>query len=76
MIDVKKILYEICEDEKVFDDDIDLIESGILDSYGMMELLACLEDEGIEINITRIDRNLLRSVSGIEKLISDYSEIL
>lgn len=74
MIDVKKILFEICEDEKVFDENTDLIESGILDSYGTMELLAALEDEGIEINITRIDRNLLRSVSGIEKLVSDSFE--
>ena len=74
MTDVKKILFEICEDEKVFDENTDHIESGILDSYGMMELLAALEDEGIEINITRIDRNLLRSVSGIEKLVSDSFE--
>ena len=74
MIDVKKILFEICEDEKVFDENIDLIESGILDSYGTMELLAVLEEDGIEINITRIDRNLLRSVSGIEKLVSDSFE--
>ena len=74
MTDVKKILFEICEDEKVFDENTDLIESGILDSYGTMELLAALEDEGIEINITRINRNLLRSVSGIEKLVSDSFE--
>ena len=75
MIDVKKILFEICEDEKVFDENTDLIESGILDSYGTMELLAALEDEGIEINITRIDRNLLRSVSGIEKLIEEAKKV-
>ncbi|MBE6899733.1 MAG: hypothetical protein E7479_03590 [Ruminococcaceae bacterium] len=75
MTDVKKILFEICEDEKVFDENIDLIESGILDSYGTMELLAALEDEGIEINITRIDRNLLRSVSGIEKLIEEAKKV-
>lgn len=75
MTDVKKILFEICEDEKVFDENTDLIESGILDSYGTMELLAALEDEGIEINITRIDRNLLRSVSGIEKLIEEAKKV-
>ena len=75
MIDVRKILYEICESENVFDENIDLIESGILDSYGIMELLAALEDEGIEINITRIDRNLLRSVSGIEKLIEEAKKV-
>ncbi len=68
MTDIKKLLYEICEDEKVFDENTDLIESGILDSYATIELLSALEDEGIEIQITQIDRNLLRTVSGIEKL--------
>ena len=71
MTDVKKLLLEICEDERVFDEDIDLIESGLLDSYATIELLSALEDEGIEIQITRIDRNLLRSVSGIEKLVEE-----
>ena len=74
MTDVRKILYEICENENVFDENTDLIESGILDSYGIMELLAALEDEGIEIQITRIDRNLLRTVSGIEKLVEENAE--
>jgi len=71
LTDVKKLLFEICEDERVFDKDIDLIESGLLDSYATIELLSALEDEGIEIQITRIDRNLLRSVSGIEKLVEE-----
>ena len=74
MTDVRKILYEICENESVFSDDLDLIESGILDSYGIMELLAALEDNGIEIQITRIDRNLLRTVSGIEKLVEENAK--
>lgn len=71
MTDVKNLLYEICENERVFDEDIDLVESGLLDSYATIELLSALEDEGIEIQITRIDRNLLRSVSGIEKLVEE-----
>ncbi len=33
MIDVEKLLYEICEDESVFDPDIDLIDSGLPDSF-------------------------------------------
>ena len=74
MTDVRKILYKICENEDVFDENTDLIESGILDSYGIMELLAALEDEGVEIQITRIDRNLLRTVSGIEKLVEENAK--
>ena len=71
MIDVKKILYEICEDEKVYEEGIDLVDSGLLDSYAFIELFSILEDYGIIIHPTRIDRNLLRSVEGIEKLIKD-----
>lgn len=69
MINIKDILYEICEDERVFDDEIDLVESGLLDSYSVIELLSRLEEEGCEIQITRIDRNLLHTAKGIEKLV-------
>ena len=72
MIDVKKILYEICEDENVYNPDFDLIESGLLDSFAMTELFARLEDEGIEIQPTRIDREKLRTPKGIEELVEKY----
>ena len=72
MIDVKKILYEICEDENVCNPDFDLIESGLLDSFAMIELFARLEDEGIEIQPTRIDREKLRTPRGIEELVEKY----
>lgn len=72
MIDVKKILYEICEDENVYNPDFDLIESGLLDSFAMIELFARLEDEGIEIQPTRIDREKLRTPKGIEELVDKY----
>ena len=71
MTDVRKILFEICEDERVFDEETDFYETGLLDSYATIELLCRLEEEGIEIQITRIDRNLLRNLSGIEKLIKE-----
>ena len=69
MIDVKKLLLEITEDERVKDKNIDLIESGVIDSYVFIELLSRLEDEGITIYPTRIDRNKLRTIKGIEELI-------
>lgn len=71
MRDIKDILYEICEDEAVYEEGVDLIETGLLDSYAIIELLSVLEDEGIVIQVTRIDRNMLRTVSGIEKLIKE-----
>lgn len=74
MIDVKSLLYELCEDERVFDPEIDLIDSGLMDSLAMIELFSVLEDEGIELQPTQIDRNLLRSVKGIEALIKAHEK--
>ena len=71
-IDIPKLLYEICEDEAVFDKDIDLIDSGLLDSYAFIELFSKLEDYNINIYPTQIDRNKLRTIAGIEELINDY----
>ena len=70
MTDIRKILYEICEDERVFDEETDLIESGLLDSYAVIELFCRLEDEGTELQITQINRELLRTAKGIEELIA------
>lgn len=74
MIDVPELLYEICEDEAVYEEDIDLIESGLLDSFAFMELFARLEDAGVPIQPTRIDRNKLRTVKGIRELIDAYQK--
>ena len=70
MIDVKELLYEICEDRRVYEENIDLIESGLLDSYAFIELFSRLEDEGIILFPTRIERSKLRTVQGIEELIT------
>jgi acyl carrier protein len=71
MIDIKSLLYEICEDDRVYDENIDLIESGLLDSYAFIELFSRLEDEGITLQPTRIDRDKLRTIKGIEELINN-----
>lgn len=72
MINVCDILYDICEDKAVFDKDLDLIESGVLDSYALIELFSKFEDLGLDIQPTRINRDKLRTVKGIEELIKDY----
>lgn len=71
-INVKDLLYEICEDELVYKDDIDLVSSGLLDSYAFIELFSRLEDYGINIQPTRIDRSKLKTIKGIENLIEEY----
>lgn len=72
MIDIKKILYEITNDKKVYEEGIDLIDSGLLDSYGFIELFTKLEEENIVLYPTRIDRDKLRTVKGIEELVEEY----
>ena len=74
MINVAKILYELCEDENVYNPDFDLIESGVLDSLMLIELISALEDNGINIQPTRIDRNMLRTPGGIQKLVDEYEK--
>ena len=71
-IDLYKILYEICEDKLVYEKDINLIESGLLDSYAFILLFSTLEDYGVFLEPTRIDRSKLVTVSGIQELIDDY----
>lgn len=74
-IDIYALLYEICEDEAVYRKDTDLIDSGLLDSYAMIELFSLLEDYGIEIPPTRIDRSKLRNAEGIQSLIDEYQSV-
>lgn len=71
-INIKELLYEICEDERVYEDNIDLVESEIMDSYTFIELFSRLEDLGINIQPTRIDREKLRTIKGIESLVKQY----
>ena len=74
MIDICEILYSICEDKNVYNKDFDLIESGLLDSFAFIELFSKLEDLGITIQPTRIDREELRTPKRIEKLIEEYQK--
>lgn len=69
MTDISRLLFELTEDERVFDPDYDLIESGALDSLAFIELFSRLEDEGIELQPTRIDRSELCTPASIARLI-------
>ena len=72
MIDIPKLLYEIFEDENVYNPDFDLVDSGLLDSLAFIELFTKLEDLGVDIQPTRIDRNRLRTPKGIAELIEEF----
>lgn len=70
-INICDLLYEICEDKHVYDKDFDLIESGLLDSFAFIELFSKLEDLGILIIPTRIDRSRLKTPRLLEELINE-----
>lgn len=72
MFDVRKFLLDVFEDERVYEDNIDLFESGLLDSFAFIELFSKLEDYGIELHPTRINIEDLRTPKLIEKLIENY----
>lgn len=65
---VKKLLVEACSSRRVLEPGIDLLESGLLDSLVLITLLDGLEDMGIEIQPTQVDRNCFRSIEGILQL--------
>ncbi|MGN1349070.1 MAG: phosphopantetheine-binding protein [Acutalibacteraceae bacterium] len=73
-MDVKEFLKDICALDELPDDDLELIDSGILDSLALIELLSALEDEGIVIHLTRIDRRRLRTPASLQRLIDEAAE--
>lgn len=66
---IKDILYEVCDDERVYDEDVDLLEE-VIDSMALIELFSKLEEEfEIEIQPTEIPIDSLRTIDGIKELI-------
>ena len=65
---VRRILVDACGIEEVLQQGIDLLDSGLLDSLGLISLLDGLEDIGIVIQPTQVDRNEFRTLEGILNL--------
>mgnify|MGYP003432127274 CR=1 FL=1 len=70
------ILVRVCEDDSIKNNkEIDLIESGILDSLAFISLLEEIYEEfGVELQPTQIEPNVWRSVKSIKKVIEDNIE--
>lgn len=70
---IVEILVELTgANELLGDDNIDLIDSGIMDSFTYGELLYALEDEfGIEIQPTQVESDVWRSVDSIARLVAE-----
>lgn len=73
-INISDLLYELCEDSRVYNPDCELIESGLMDSFAFIEFFSRLEDFGIVLQPTRIDRQKLRTPKLIEELIREATK--
>ncbi|MDY6017431.1 MAG: phosphopantetheine-binding protein [Oscillospiraceae bacterium] len=73
-MNVKEFIKDVCDLDELPEDDLELIESEILDSLAVIELLSALEDEGIVIHLTQIDRGMLKTPASLQKLIDEAAE--
>ncbi|MDN3015219.1 D-alanine--poly(phosphoribitol) ligase subunit 2 [Neobacillus drentensis] len=71
--EVIALLAEICQDDVVKENpDIDLFTSGLLDSFGTVELLVQAEERfNILIPITEFDRESWNTPNNIANLLAD-----
>ena len=69
-IDIKELLYKITENKAVYED-VDCIDSYILDSYAIIMLINALEDLGIIIDLREAHSDSFRNIEGIEQLINN-----
>ncbi len=71
---VIELLAEICQDDVVKEDpNIELFDTGILDSFGTVELLVQVEERfGITVPITEFDRDTWNTPNNIAKQLADF----
>jgi D-alanine--poly(phosphoribitol) ligase subunit 2 len=72
--EVISLLAEICQDDGVKENpDIDLFETGLLDSFGTVELLVQAEERfGITVPITEFDRDTWNTPNNIALRLADF----
>jgi D-alanine--poly(phosphoribitol) ligase subunit 2 len=73
---ILQMIAELCEDDAVLTDrDLDLYESGLLDSLGFTDLLLAIEDRfGLEIPATSIRREDTATPRRIVRLVRKTAE--
>ena len=66
---IKDILYSVCDDERVYEDGIDLLEE-VIDSMALIELISILEEEfSIVVSPTEIPLDSLRTIDGVTEFV-------
>lgn len=69
---VREILLNVCGPEAL-EPNVDLLESGLLDSLAMIELLEALADIGVEIQPTEIEKDCFCTVENIARTAERYA---
>lgn len=69
---VEKIIMFLNEivgaDEGELQPDTELFEEGILDSFGLVQLLVALEDEGVVLDVADLDRAVISTPAKLAAL--------
>ncbi len=64
-------------DASALADDLDLFDTGIIDSLGVLKLIACIENQlNLSIDAELIDQENFRTVAAIEALIVRAQEVV
>ena len=72
--EIISLLAEICQDNVVKENpDIDLFDSGLLDSFGTVELLVLIEERlAITVPISEFDRDVWNTPNNIARQLVDF----
>ncbi|WP_419068471.1 phosphopantetheine-binding protein [Candidatus Allofournierella excrementavium] len=70
---VRCLLAEACGSAAALREGVDLLESGLLDSLAFITLLDGLEDMGVEIQPTQVEREAFRTAAGIVELCKTFA---
>ena len=65
---MRRLLADACGSEAALREGTDLLETGLLDSLALITLLDGLEDMGVEIQPTQVEREAFRTAAGIFEL--------
>ncbi len=69
----EKIISILCElvgaDEGEIQADTELFESGILDSFGLVQLAVALEGEGVRLDLADLDRSVVSTPEKLAELL-------
>lgn len=71
--EVRRLLAQACGNAAALREGVDLLETGLLDSLAFITLLDGLEDMGVEIQPTQVEREAFRTAGSIVELCKPFA---